>query len=426
MTYKYTAISPSGSSFRTIVIDNFQEMVEEQFSLSSSSFTIQEETSFGSGVLQNVTVRLNTAISSVTGIKMGDDFKKIIFSDVDHSVYVGSKFYFENNYWLAVNTETKDDLVSSATIRRCNNVLRWADENFTLYQCPCVIDYPLKRPSDSKSTINPLVPEGFINIFAQQNTKTSKLKANQRFLFGNATNGWICYKIFGGGIKNYINEETSDNDTSRLLFMSVGMDFVNEDEDNLTLGIADYYKNVFAFDVSPASINGGINDTFQIIPNLTINDVATTKDMAYTTSSSSIATVSGSGGLVTLIAAGSATITVSLDDNTDVNTDVSVVVSASTIGTYDIRVDPAELRIFEDETATFTVYNYFNGVVQSGSFVFTIANNNIPTANYTFSTIDGNSFSVKNDEMYLDDPLSIVATSGSNIKTINLMLRGAW
>ena len=82
--------------------------------------------------------------------------------------------------------------------------------------------------------------------------------------------------------------------------------------------------------------------------------------------------------------------------------------------------------ILQGDTTSYTVYLYTNGVQQADVFTFTLGNNDVPVENYTLSTISGNSFSVKNVKVYMDDPLVIDCTSGSNTKQLSILLKGSW
>lgn len=425
MSHKYMNAVSQPSSLSQSILNSFDNLVEEQFENAPDIFTISEESSFGSGILQNVIVRINRGINMYTGQKLGDDYKLIIFKEKDHDVNIGSKFYFDNNYWLVNNVESIKNFACSAMVKRCNNVLRWCDENGVIYEEPCSIDYSLKRPVDSEVSINPMTPEGFIELFAQLNDKTQTIDPNQRFLFGNP-NEWVCYRVFGGGIKHFVNNETESNDTSRLMFLSLGTNYINEQTDDLVNGIADYYKNIYELLVYPEYISGSIGDTFQIVPTLTVNGLTSIKELEYSSSAGSIASVSGSGGLVNLLSSGEAIITVEMSDNSLVTGSVLVQVSGSVLASYDIRIIPLDRYIYEGETTTFTAYAYSNGSPLADVFTFTVANDDVPQENYTLLSISGNSFSVKNNELYLDNPLEVSIASGSGSISIDLELRGAW
>jgi hypothetical protein len=242
MSYKYMSVlSNPPISTGSIILNEYQEFVNFQFFNAPDAFTISEEQVFGSGSFVNVEVRVNRGISIYSGDKLGDDYKELIFKDISHSTAIGIKYIFDSNTWLTTNTEIIKNFTASCTIRRCNNVLRWTDPLGNIYQEPCVIDYMLKRPVDQVGTSDLTQPNGFVEILCQLNTWTKTIQDGQRFLLGN-TDRWACYKVFGGGIKNFMNLETYNNDSAHLLTMNVAISQVNPDTDDLVLGIADKFK----------------------------------------------------------------------------------------------------------------------------------------------------------------------------------------
>ena len=426
MVYKYfTCASPiEFNSTGSQILNEFQTAVDAEFALAPSYYVISEESPFASGSYIDVGVRINDAVSSITGIKLGEDFKKVIFQRNTHTTGIGYKYYFDSNYFLATNTEITKSFVSSITARRCNNVLRWTDSDGNELSEHCAIDYSVKRPTDSVGRVDPVTGEGFIVVYTQLNDDTKTIKSGQRFLFGNSNN-WQAFSVYGNGIRSFLNQTTIDNDTCKLLELSMGADTVNEDTDDVTNGIADKYKNVYTLTLTPGSIVGTVGDSFLLSSNLEINGVTTTKDMSYVSSASTIATVSGSGGIV-LVGNGSANILTYMTDNTSASAICPKVVSASSTAPYEIRVSPTNDTVLEGTTTTFTVYGYVGGVQQADVYTFALSNSNVPSDHYTLTTIDDNSFSVKNIEMYLSYPLVVTATSGSYTTDVSIDLRGAW
>ena len=242
MAYKYATLVPYEISSGSVILNEFQASVNQEFFNSPTAHTILEESPFGSGSFVNTDVRITGLVNQETGVNLGDDWKHLAFKDVKHSISLGTKYYFDGNYYLAVNTEVRKSIAASVGVRRCNNQLRWMDENGVFQSEPCIIDYKLSRPRDLVGTENLPLPQGFIEVFAQGTSKTFKIQGNQRFIFGPIENR-IAYKIFGDGIKNFLNQSTMDDQSPKLLTFSMGGNFVNPDLDNITLGVADYYKN---------------------------------------------------------------------------------------------------------------------------------------------------------------------------------------
>jgi len=343
MSFKYYPIPAPPSSASSVLVDQFQALLNSQFEISTDIFSILEEVAFASGSYVAETVRITSATDAGTGLKLGDDWKRILFKDINHPVSVGKKFYFSENTWITTNCENTKSLTASVTVRRANNVLRWMDSaTGSLMEEVCSIDGEYKNPKDSTATNAFITPGAYLRIYAQLNDKTRTIPDNARFLFGN-TGNWTCMKVFGGGVNNFQNLKTTDNNSAQLLTLEVGTSFINEDTDDIINGIANRYS--------------------------------------YSTSASSVA---------------------------------------------NIVVLPNDGKILELASQTFDVRYYSGSVVTTGSFIFSISGSNVPVANYTFSTLTDNTFSITNNEKYLDSSLIIncVGTSGS--RAFEVSLAGSW
>lgn len=428
MGFKYygNLVAPPHSA-SAVLIDDFQALVNDQFSIATDVYTIQEESVFGSGSYVDVDARIVSVIDSMSGEKLSDDWRKLLFKNIYHDASLGKMYYFGNNYWLCTHSENIKTLTPNAVIRRCNESLRWIDDDGIIYYEPCVIDYNIDRTKDVVLRDSIITPQGYIAIHTQMNNRTAKIHPNQRFLFGRPDNR-ICWRIFGNGIQNSLMQETNDDTSSRVLTLTMGgyeKDQI-QDTDNLVLGIADYYKKLYSLSFSASQISGNVGETYLLDSTLIQNNTITTAPLSYSTSSSSIATVSGSG-IVSLVSSGSATITGCMTSNTSVTASAIVIVNASPIYSYEIRVSPSEnYNILESENQTFTTYLYVSGSLQSDAFNFTLINNDVPVDRYSMTTLGSNSFNVVNINKYLNDPLSILATSGSFTKQIDISLVGAW
>jgi hypothetical protein len=80
----------------------------------------------------------------------------------------------------------------------------------------------------------------------------------------------------------------------------------------------------------------------------------------------------------------------------------------------------------EGDIQVFGCYLYLNSIQQSDAFTFTVANNNVPTANYIFTSLSNNTFSIANKAMYLYSTLDISCVSGIYSKTLSISLKGGW
>lgn len=242
MTYNYyTSSSPAyivspGDSF----INDFQNFINDQFYNAPDAHMIQEESVIGSAIYSDIDVRVNSAINQYTGEKLGDDWKAIIFKDLSHAAIVGTKYFFDDNYWLTINSEIIKNFAAGATLRRANGVLRWVNADGIRYSEPCCLEYTLNRPKDQASNNALFQIEGYTKIYCQANVRTKSIKPYQRFLFGPPENR-VCLRIFGGGLRNYLNQKTLDDTSSTLLELEVGIYQINPDVDDIINGYANAY-----------------------------------------------------------------------------------------------------------------------------------------------------------------------------------------
>lgn len=429
MAYTYKFI-PAGDPIQTSAKESYkadvQATIRQYFYQSTDWFTIQEESALASNTYQNVDVRINNLVNPTTGDNVEDDFKKILFQELDHSVNLGRMYQFDSNYWLTINVDKIKTLTQTIVVRRCNNVLRWIDESTgALYEVPCAMGYLIKENRDYSTAGSAIVvPSGMIDCFVQNNLKVQKIKPNQRFLFG-TPNNWTAYRVEGGGINNFNNQQTVDNTSASLARFSLAVDFVNPQTDDLVNGIANTRDNTYVLNISETSISGNATQIVPLHATITLNGVTVTRTLVWSTSNASIATVS-STGLVTFVAAGSCVITCRLENNTGVYDTCAVTVGASPVDTYQLVATPSTNYILEGMEVTWTVYLYKNNIQQSDTVIFALDANTVPSSYYTYSVLSVNSFKIKNIKKFLTDTLDVTCTSGIYSKVLNIQLKGAW
>ena len=406
--------------------EDYQELVDEVFMDSSDWYTIKEETTFGSETLVDVDVRINNVVFGRTGLPQGDDFKVILFQDLGHVVHIGYFYYFDNNYWIVTNTMTTKALTPSATVRRCNNTLRWQALDGSVYSVPCSTDYGIKENRDySTGGSTSVSPSGLLAITTQLNARTNLIKPNQRFLFGNPDN-YTAFRLMGGGIENFNNIQTGDNTSFGFLKLTLNADYVNEDTDDIVNGIADRIGNLYTVELSESSIDGNSSDTLQLYAVVKLNDDSVARAVDWSSSDDLVATVDSSG-VVTFVGVGSCIITASLDGDASVNDTCSVDVVVPPVTKYQVVISPSTNYILENDEEIYNVKLLLNGAEQVDTFIFSVeSGNGVPTDNYTLSTIDGNNFKVENHEKYLNEDLVIECVSGIHTELFSINLKGMW
>lgn len=86
--------------------------------------------------------------------------------------------------WLLTTLDSQHAFDSKGRILECNNFIKWKVGNLT-YSVPCVFMDSVTAISFSDLGTDGVVePNGTITVFTQQNSDTSYIKKNRRFMFG--------------------------------------------------------------------------------------------------------------------------------------------------------------------------------------------------------------------------------------------------
>jgi hypothetical protein len=141
------------------------------------------------------------------GIKLAEDWKKIVFKDIRHPIRRGQRYRFsldfeknpeyteeekhrKSSIWLGVNFDSVTP-TNSMVVRRCNSSLGFAGsptmsyDNITEYHYePCVLDDDFKNINVYyNSSVN--INQAEIYATMQYNYFTKNIKVNDRFVVGN-------------------------------------------------------------------------------------------------------------------------------------------------------------------------------------------------------------------------------------------------
>jgi hypothetical protein len=430
MTPPYKILNSSMSivkSPKESYIEDFQQRLNEGFENSTDWFYVKEESPFGSENYVDVLARINYVVTAETGEKLSDDYKLLWFKDISHKVFLGTMFYFDNNYWITVNTESIKSLTTSITVKRCNNILRWFDSKGGIYTAPCTMGDSLIRENRDYATAGSAVVNmsGVLEIVTQFNMKTNTIKANQRFLFGNPDN-WTCYKVFGAGVNNLNLMQTDNPYSAGLIRLTMGGSQYNEETDDLVVGIADYKQFTYAITTSVDSAYLNVGEKIKLDALVTLNNRSVMRDLVWTSDDESVVSITENDEILAK-QLGNANVKVHLKNNTEVYAEVQIFVQDVPNYNWQILISPNSNYVLESDEKTFTVELLINNLVSSNPFTITIdPSTTVPVENYIFQQVADNQFKITNIKMYKNSPLYISCQNGTYIKLFPITLKGAW
>lgn len=400
--------------------ESLQALIDEQFENASNIYTIEEETTRGTMTFTNLTCRIcHVLTDKQTGEKLGDDFKELIFKNMDYDVFIGKRFRFDDNIFICTNTDNYHYVTKSCIIRRCNNSLRWIDDYGNKNQEPCICDYKILNDSNDYNA-NIITPQGAIdNITLQYNDKSKNINPNQRFLIGNPR---VCYKIKGNGINNYLNEKTFDDNSVQLTKINVVYDPINKATDDIINGYANAYQTNYTISIDQGlSLEQNVGYTSSLSTTVKLNnEVVNGMELLWESSDSDICEIEPNGTFI-LKNIGDCTITVSLKNNPSVSDIMNISVKAIPSDSYEIRISPNVTEIAQGDFQNYDVNLYKNGIQQSDAV--TITASGVPSTYYKLTT-SANGFLVANIKQYSPSPLTVNCTSGSYNTSIQIDLIG--
>jgi len=224
------------------VWDNYQERIESKGATKRGAALHREA--------KWINMRLSDSLSyfeaTVDGIKRevaiinSDNLnEKKMISLPGEDFDCGGLVEWADNHWLITEKDANNELYTRVKLLQCNYLLKWVDSNNIIHEQWCVIEDGTKYLTGEYEDRNFIVTRGDsrISMTISKNEFTAKFGREQRFLIDDRdSDGMIAYALTkplkvgrtynGKGIYAFVLQEV-----------------VTTDDDNIELGIADYYKH---------------------------------------------------------------------------------------------------------------------------------------------------------------------------------------
>ena len=218
--------------------------------------------------------------SEVSGYQK--EFTSLITAPVQH----GDTFYNEDEglYWICTEVMCKSGLYYDGKLTRCNNILKWQDENKHIFEYP-VFDinstqYNSGEFGDKTMTLGS--SQHLLTIVADENTIA--LNHGHRFFWDRNTVDPTVFKLTQ-------NDTTAVNYDRGIVKLTVTEDQYNPKTDSIENWLCDYFK------VSTVTITYSGNPTIRVGGTKTLN-VDTTETVIWSVESDVGATITPDGNSV--------------------------------------------------------------------------------------------------------------------------------
>ena len=218
--------------------------------------------------------------SEVSGYQK--EFTSLITAPIQH----GDTFYNEDEglYWICTEVMCKSGLYYDGKLTRCNNILKWQDENKHIFEYP-VFDinstqYNSGEFGDKTMTLGS--SQHLLTIVADENTIA--LNHGHRFFWDRNTVDPTVFKLTQ-------NDTTAVNYDRGIVKLTVTEDQYNPKTDSIENWLCDYFK------VSTVTITYSGNPTIRVGGTKTLN-VDTTEIITWSVESDVGATITPDGNSV--------------------------------------------------------------------------------------------------------------------------------
>lgn len=326
-----------------------QAAIDNLFDCTSARYTVQEQDAIGASTYHDIDVWLDYIVGTTSsGVKQGADFTQLMFRDIEHPVFQGLYYIFDNNYHISYFYNKYDGLEKALAVRRCNNAMRIVDpENGSIFSIPCVIDYDMTSPSQQVSSYI-ITPNNHAVVMVQGNKDTLRLfKLNTRYIFNGRPFKLLAYQ-------NALLQDLS-NQNPTLLYLDLYLDEIH-DKDDIENGLAyngEYIYNI-QIDADNMELSNGVKGNLSAT--ITLNGEEVKRNVLWASSNEDAVLINVAGGYTIIGSSGSsATITATLDGNPNVSSTITIQVVDSQVVKPLILINPAFNKIRQFESIDFSI-----------------------------------------------------------------------
>ena len=221
-------------------LSSIQDKINYEWEFRANKIDLKEEVKRGTQKYKDVQVAMDDVFDEKTKTTLSDDWRKIIFRDINHDKDIGKRFLIRNNFneingpesvWLLINA-SKMTATAGGIIRRCNNNIAMKLKDGSIHYEPCVLETEFKS-SNLYYDESIVIPQSQIYMILQDNEYTKKIKINDRYILGatdleDRANNDIFKVNATVKFKTGTTFDVSDN---KLVYVGLNRDAVDERDD---------------------------------------------------------------------------------------------------------------------------------------------------------------------------------------------------
>lgn len=329
--------------------DQQQAAIDQQWDCTSAKYTIKQQADFGSDVYNDIEVWIDYVVGlGSRGTTNGDDFRQLIFRDINYQVKRGLYYQFDGNTWIVYFSDEYSSLSKDAGVRRCNNVMRIVDpENGSIFSIPCVIDYDMTSPSQQVSSYI-ITPNNHATVMVQGNADTLRLfKLNTRYMFNGRPFKLLAYQ-------NALDYSLTYQSPT-LLYLDLYLDEIhNQDDIENGLAYNGDYKYSIQIDSNDMELTNGSTGTLNTT--ILLNGEEVIRNVVWSASDPTVVNIDNNGNYQVIGDVGTQTIIQAmLENNTSIFSQIIIKVVDTESIQPNILIVPSFDKIRQYESIAFNI-----------------------------------------------------------------------
>lgn len=390
---------------------HFQEVINKKWLETTTRRMIKAETFVGSFKFEDIEVKINHALDKSTMKKIGNDFREIIFKDIEHNAPKGMYYMYNDSYWLCHNIDEDNRTSKNIMIRRCANAARWrSDVDGRIIEYPCIVEYDVTSPSPQVDD-DIITPNNHLVMWIQGNEETYKLVRNMRLMFGEDP-----YKI--AGYNKYLQNGIVDQSTP-LLYLDLYLDEVSP-YDDFADKIAYNGGHDYAIKIDQDSFDQVEGYSSTLTATVTDRGKVVNREVKWISTDSRVVRVDEDGTIQLVGYPDTAAyIFAQLGNNTEITDSIAVGIVDNVVDQTALVLSPTFDKVSQGTSVEFSANVYINNIKQDETV--DVVASGVKEDSYKFESLGNNTFKVtclKANEL----PLVLTFTYGGTTETYAIKL----